>query len=95
MDGLLPLSGYDTKVRAPLELHVEWVDEEAVVLHPETGELHYLNPSAALVYALIQEFGYERGLEELIRSHPDAASDQEGLQRLIADMLERGLLVND
>ena len=35
--------------------HVEWIDDEAVVLDPSTEELHYLNGPAALVYALILE----------------------------------------
>ena len=64
---------------------------EAVVLNRGTGDLHYLNPPAALAWALIQEHGYERGMAELRRMNPDAHSDE--LNGLIREMIERGLLL--
>ena len=72
-------------------VHVEWVGGEAVVLDRDTGDLHYLNPPAALAWALIQEHGFEGGVEELRRTYPDAPG--EDLDGLIEDMIERGLLV--
>lgn len=73
-------------------LHVEWVGEEAVVLDPESGQLHYLNPPAALVFALVGEMGYERALEQLRRSHGDVPDLEEDVRRLVDDLKERGLL---
>jgi hypothetical protein len=72
-------------------VHVEWVGEEAVVLDRSTGDLHYLNPPAALAWALIQEHGFEAGLEELRRVHPQASGGE--LEGLIQNMIERGLLI--
>lgn len=74
-------------------MHVEWVDNEAVVLDPESGQLHYLNPPAALFYALVLEHGYEAGLEELKRTVPES-SDGDELSVLLDQMLERGLLLD-
>ena len=75
-------------------MHVEWVDNEAVVLDPESSELHYLNTPAALVFALIQEHGFEGGLRALHDSQGVSAEDQE-IQELLGEMVEKGLLVDD
>lgn len=72
---------------------MEWVDDEAVVLNSETGEVHYLNPPAALAFALIQEHGFEQArarLSEMIKED----SFEEEFEQLVADMLEKGLLTN-
>ena len=74
---------------------MEWVEDEAVVLHAESGELHYLNRAAALVYALILEHGFDEGMAQADRqfgSDPGYVADRDGL---IADMVERGLLLDD
>ena len=78
-------------MEAVRRVHVEWVGGETVVLDRSTGDLHYLNPPAALAWALIEEHGYERGLTELQRMHPDAPGDE--LKELIGEMIERGLLI--
>ena len=75
-------------------MHVEWVDNEAVVLDPETSELHYLNAPAALVFALIQEHGFEGGLRALHGAQGVTAEDRE-VKELLDDMIEKGLLVDD
>ena len=75
-------------------MHVEWVDDEAVVLNPETSRLHYLNPPAALLYALILEHGYESALAEVARLPKETDVDKE-LPGLVEKMLEAGLLIND
>ena len=64
--------------------HVEWIDDEAVVLDPSTEELHYLNAPAALLYALILEHGFDRGLEELRGIYGAESEVEEG----IAECLE-------
>jgi hypothetical protein len=74
---------------------VEWVDDEAVVLDPATGELHYLNRSAALIYALILEHGYERGMKEAATMFEGDSGFGEGSAVLVAEMVERGLLIDD
>ena len=74
-------------------LHIEWVEDEAVVLEIATGKLHYLNTSAALVLAAIDEYGYEEGIAHVKKT---AGSDSvEGdVATLIENMVERGLLID-
>jgi hypothetical protein len=74
--------------------HVEWIDDEAVVLDPSTEELHYLNGPAALVYALILEHGFDRGLEE-VRSIYGADSEiEKGIADCLEGLADKGLLVD-
>ena len=75
-------------------MHVEWIDDEAVVLDPKTGDLHYLNPTAAFVYALIEEVGYETMLERVRSTYGEKPFANDELPRLIEDMVEKGLLVD-
>ena len=75
--------------------HIEWVDEEAVVLDSDTGDLHYLNGPAAKVFAFIGEYGYEKGLEELEKQHGDLPNFKDEVQDVVNDMVEKGLLVAD
>ena len=75
--------------------HVEWVDEEAVVLDSDTGDLHYLNGPAAKVFAFIGEYGYDQALKELEKQHGDTPNFKEELQDVLKDMVEKGLLVDE
>jgi hypothetical protein len=75
-------------------LHIEWVGDEAVVLEPKSGQLHYLNPSAALIFGLISEVGGERAVEELKRSFADVPNFDSELVHAIRDMVEKGLLTD-
>ncbi len=75
-------------------MHVEWVDNEAVILDPQTSELHYLNTPAALVFALIQEHGWEGGLKALRESQGVSGEDDE-VKELLDEMVEKGLVVDD
>jgi hypothetical protein len=76
-------------------MYVEWVEGEAVVLNRTSGELHYLNGPAALVFALIQEHGYEGAMRELFERFGTADGMKEELDGLIKDMLEKEILVDD
>ena len=76
-------------------IHVEWVDNEAVALDSATGQLHYLNSPAALVFALILEHGYERALSELRVMHAGEPQLEEHLSELLEDMVEKGLLTDE
>ena len=73
---------------------MEWVDEEAVVLNPETSRLHYLNPPAALLYALILEHGYQQALLE-VRQLPKETDIEQEVPGLVQDMVDAGLLIDD
>jgi hypothetical protein len=84
----------ESSIRAAPQIHVEWVDDEAVVLDSERDQFHYLNSSAALVYATVLEYGYEKAMEELHRRFGGNPQTTEELRRLIEDMLEKGLLVS-
>lgn len=82
-------------MKASPDFHVEWVGEEAVVLNPATGELHYLNPPAALTYALILEHGYKGALQQLRRSHGVRRWRDRSLKLYIQGLVEKGLLIDD
>jgi hypothetical protein len=73
-------------------LQVEWVQGEAVVLDPTTAKVHYLNGPAALAYALIGEYGYERGVQEFHDRFREREGVDEELSSLLEDMLQQGLL---
>lgn len=81
-------------MRARDDVHIEWVDNEAVILDPKTSELHYLNTPAALVFALIQEHGFESGLRVLEGSQGVSTEDQD-VKELLNEMVEKGLMVDD
>lgn len=76
-------------------MHVEWVDDEAVVLDPETSRLYYLNPPAALVYALIQEYGFEKGMRRVHELHGTGAEVDEQLEEVVRNMVSQGLLIDE
>jgi PqqD family protein of HPr-rel-A system len=82
-------------MRVSGEMYVEWVEGEAVVLNRDSGELHYLNGPAALVFALIQEHGYDAALSELRDRFGTAEGMQEELEKLIGEMVEKEILVDD
>lgn len=81
-------------MKAATGLHVEWVEEEAVVLDPATGHLHYLNPSAAYIYALIQEYGYDDAMDRIAKRFDQEAPLRRELASLLEDMVNKGLLVD-
>ena len=72
-------------------MHTEWIGGEAVVLDRSSGELHYLNGSAALVVALIEELGYERGIAE-VASRFDLDPGRGELYTLLRELEETGIL---
>jgi hypothetical protein len=74
-------------------LHVEWVEGEAVVLNPRGGKLHYLNGPAAAIYALILEYGFEKGMEELIRLRGEDRPVDDDVDEFIDSMVDAELLV--
>lgn len=74
--------------------HVEWIEDEAVVLDPSTEELHYLNGPAALVYALILEHGFDRGLEEVRSIYGSESEVEKGIADCLEGLADKGLLVD-
>jgi hypothetical protein len=83
-------------MRAAPGFHVEWVDDEAVVLDTQSGLLHYLNAPAALVYALILEHGFEEAIARVGSLNTGAGPpDRNELTQLVEDMKERGLLIDE
>jgi hypothetical protein len=75
--------------------YVEWIADEAIVLEPDTGRLHYLNAPAALMYGLIAEFGYAAAVVEFKHRTKSASGADEALAELVAAMLEKRLAVDD
>ena len=76
-------------------MHVEWVDDEAVALDPATGQLHYLNPPAALFLALVLEHGYQRAIAEFRSAYANEPDFDEEFNQMTDQMTEGGLLVDD
>ena len=65
------------------------------MLDPETGHLHYLNPSAAYIYALICEYGFEGALQKIASRFEENTPMRRELPALLEDMRSKGLLVGD
>ena len=78
------------KVASTIE--IEWVDDEAVALDTASGEFHYLNTSAALALALIQEHGFDQALIELKTRRAAEEGSHDEITKLIDEMVEKGLL---
>lgn len=78
-------------MRLAANAHIEWVDDEAVVLDQETGQLHYLNSSAALILAVVLEHG-GKALEKLIELQGDREDIRNEYNNLIEQMVEKKLL---
>ena len=86
---------YTRPVKSRPGLYVEWVDDEAVVLDEESTRLHYLNPAAAAVFALISEFGFDQAVERVRASFGDKPFENGEFDALVADMVDKGLLLDD
>ncbi len=82
-------------MRVADSMYVEWVEGEAVVLDRDSGELHYLNRPAALVFALIQEHGYEGAMREVGERFGTAPGMRAELDTLIKEMLDKQILVDE
>lgn len=78
----------------PSGINVQWVDKEAVVLNEETGEIHYLNPQSALIYALLLEYGQPKATAEA-KQRLDGPPDEieREVANLLASFVEKGLLI--
>lgn len=88
-------SANSSVIRPAAEMHVEWIGEEAVVLDTASGHVHYLNPSAALVYALIAEVGYERALRQIRKSFSRVLNLDEEVLQLVHELQGKGLLTGE
>jgi hypothetical protein len=73
------------------DLHIEWVEDEAVVMD-EQGNIHYLNQAAAVMFAHVLEFGYAQGRARLQKEYADRPDFEAELDTAVEDMLRRGLL---
>lgn len=82
-------------MRVAGELHVEWVNDEAVVLDGATGNIHYLNPPAALAFALLQEHGFERGVAEITSRIEQSEGNPAELEHLLQEMIDKRLILDD
>jgi hypothetical protein len=82
-------------MRAAEGMHIEWVDQEAVVLDQSSGRIHYLNPQAAVVYALVLEHGYDSAMVELRSRFGNRPELDEQVSELVQEMVQAGLLVDD
>lgn len=82
-------------MRVAAHLHVQWVEDEAVVLDPSTEELHYLNSTASVTLAVLSELGFDRGVEELRRRFSDADGFAEDFSALLEQFKEKGFLIDD
>lgn len=76
-------------------VHIEWVDQEAVILDQDKSLLHHLNPTAALVVAYIDEYGYTDGRRMIEERFAIENQGSEELEELLLKLIAQGLLVND
>jgi PqqD family protein of HPr-rel-A system len=80
--------------RARADLDLVEIDDEKVVYDPRTGEVHYLNATAALVFELCDGSGSVReiagDLAEAFGLPEDEVVDQ--VEGLVASLREAGLL---
>lgn len=81
-------------MRPSPDLHVEWIEDEAVVLDQTSGQIHHLNAPAAVFLALVQELGYDGAVARLTEELGDRPGFEEELARLQTDMRERGILID-
>lgn len=82
-------------MRATEGLHVEWVDDEAVVLDAGSGQLHYLNPPVALAYALILEHGHEDAMRRLEKMFGGNPRFEQEVDVLIEELRDKGLVIDE
>lgn len=82
-------------MRASPLLHVEWIEDEAVVLDPQGKEVHHLNPPAAFTLALIQEHGFDAALDDLHQRYGPETEFGRALPTLIKEMKDKGILIDD
>ena len=77
----------------PKGIHVQWVEDEAVVLNEDTSEIHYLNPQSALIYALVLEYGMPEAVGHVCE-RVDAPADQvqAETEQIVKDLIDKGLL---
>ena len=75
-------------------MHIEWVEDEAVVLDEEGERLHYLNSSAAVFFALVHEFGFDQALTEMRKRFGARLFEDGSIDALIEDFVDRGLLID-
>ena len=78
-------------MRLAANAHIEWVDDEAVVLNQETGQLHYLNSSAAVILAVVIEYD-DQALDKLIELYGDNPEMREEYGKVLGDLVEKNLL---
>ena len=64
------------------------------MLNPANQELHYLNPTAAIFFALVQEHGYEEARKSF-ESQFDIPNIGEEVDAMVAQMVDEGILVDD
>jgi hypothetical protein len=81
-------------MRPAPHLHIEWVEDEAVVLDPDTGDVHHLNPTAAFAYALIIEHGFDEGMRKLTESTDDAEQTAR-FGTMVEEFTAKGLVIDD
>ena len=74
------------------DVYVEWVEGEAVVLHRTSGEVHYLNPTAATVLAFVEEHGYERGVAEAAAHFGLGDEERDEFKTFLEDLGDRGII---
>lgn len=82
-------------MRLAPDTHIEWVDDEAVVLDQESGQLHYLNRSAALVLAMILEHGHEEGIKKVIEMHGAQEQVHEDVDAVLNELVDKKVLIPD
>jgi hypothetical protein len=76
-------------------VHIQWIGDEAVALNEETGYLHYLNSTAAVILALVLEYGSEEAAARLSATYEDEHALEHDMTAVLDDLRDKELLVED
>lgn len=83
---------YPVSVRLAEGVHIQWIGDEAVVLDEDSGQLHYLNSTAAVILAMLLEHGEEKTAGMLAEAYEGAHPNEEDLTEVLADLREKGVV---
>jgi hypothetical protein len=74
-------------------VHIQWIGDEAVALNEETGLLHYLNSTAAVILATVLEHGESEATILLSKAYGDERAMARDMSAVLDVLRDKGLLV--
>jgi PqqD family protein of HPr-rel-A system len=101
MSSIQPASRTDATIEHDVlprrrELPLQNIHDELMLRDPESGEVHFLNPAAAVIWQACDGATLSSECESLLRAAfqiPVAADLQGDIREALADFAKRGLLI--